>query len=96
MTHPFLETERCGDCARWSRRYEDDDACDSCNGKGRRYALTRSRISNGESLRIYDLLLQKDAQGCLRARFDCWASSRWQSINTDRQLATILDQVRAN
>ena len=96
MTHPFLETERCGDCLRNSHRYDDVEYCDSCNGRGRRYALTSQRINKGESIRIYDLLLQKDGDGLLRGRFDSWPAEQWRTIVTNQQLARMLDNARAN
>jgi hypothetical protein len=95
VSHPYLETERCGDCAplRFRSRREDD-WCQSCNGRGRRYALTPGQIDKGESIRIGDLLLQKDAQGLLRGRFDRWASEQWQTIHNAAGLASMLDSVR--
>ena len=96
MTHPFLETERCGDCLRNWHRYDDVEYCDSCNGRGRRYALTSQRINKGESIRIYDLLLQKDGNGLLRGRFDSWPTEQWLTIVTNQQLARMLDNARAN
>lgn len=96
MTHPYLETERCGDCLRNAHRYEDAGFCDSCNGRGRRYALTMWRINKGESIRIHDLLLQKDDKGLLRGRFDSWMAEQWRTITTNQQLARMLDNARAN
>ena len=96
MTHPYLETERCGDCLRNSYRYENAGDCDSCNGRGRRYALTTRRINKGESIRIHDLLLQKDAEGILQGRFDHWANNQWETINSNNQLARLLDRARVN
>jgi len=96
MAHPYLETERCGDCLRNSYRYEDAGDCSSCNGRGRRYALTTWRINKGESIRIHDLLLQKDATGILQGRFDGWAANQWQTIHNNNQLARLLDRARVN
>lgn len=97
MTHPYLETERCGDCLRNSHRYDDDPfCCDSCNGRGRRYTMTTNAVRKNESLRIYNLLLQKDGNGVLRARFDHWPEKEWRTITGNHHLARHLDRVSAS
>lgn len=100
MSHPFLETYRCGDCS--GRAYRDnfdgsgdDDRCQACGGSGRRLEIVLGNLTSGHSFRVHDLLLQVTSDGDVRGRFDRWPAGQWQDVTTTEGLHTMLREVAA-